>query len=102
MLHKPGSGEPIVERVRSGRADQVNFVPNWIGHSKNSPEYRFMATISRLERLTFEQPLPAMEGQMKMPFHPRWSCPAGSTGVGSTPGTVFGVVTNRTTSTCGR
>ena len=42
----------------------MNFVPNWIGHSKNSPEYRFMATRERL----IEQPLPAMEGQMKMPF----------------------------------
>ena len=39
----------------------MNFVPNWIGHSKNSPEYRFMATRERL----IEQPLPAMEGQME-------------------------------------
>ena len=31
-------------RVDTGQqwAD-VNFVPNWIGHSKNSPEYRFIA-----------------------------------------------------------
>ena len=35
-------------RVDTGQqwAD-VNFVPNWIGHSKNSPEYRFIATRER-------------------------------------------------------
>ena len=43
---------------------EVNFVPNWIGHSKTSPEYRFIATRERL----IEQPLPAMEGQMELPF----------------------------------
>ena len=40
-----------------------NFVPNWIGHSKNSPEYRFIATRERLI-----EPLPGMEGQMELPF----------------------------------
>ena len=52
-------------RVDTGQqwAD-VNFVPNWIGHSKNSPEYRFIATRERL----IEQPLPGMEGQMELPF----------------------------------
>ena len=60
VLHKPGSN-----RVETGQEwAEMNFVPNWIGHSKNSPEYRFMATRERL----IEQPLPAMEGQMKMPF----------------------------------
>ena len=60
VLHKPGSN-----RVETGQEwAEVNFVPNWIGHSKNSPEYRFMATRERL----IEQPLPAMDGQMKMPF----------------------------------
>ena len=36
-------------RVDTGQqwAD-VNLVPNWIGHSKNSPEYRFIATRERL------------------------------------------------------
>ena len=50
-------------RVDTGQqwAD-VNFVPNWIGHSKNSPEYRFIATRERL----IEQPLPGMEGQMEL------------------------------------
>ena len=42
---------------------EVNFVPNWIGHSKNSPEYRFIATRERL----IEQPLPGMEEQMVVP-----------------------------------
>ena len=64
---------------------KVNFVPNWIGHSKNSPEYRFMATRERL----IEQPLPAMEGQMKMPFPAMELSNRGWF-------KVFGVVTNRT------
>ena len=63
----------------------MNFVPNWIGHSKNSPEYRFMATRERL----IEQPLPAMEGQMKMPFPTMELSNRGWF-------KVFGVVTNRT------
>ena len=63
----------------------MNFVPNWIGHSKNSPEYRFMATRERL----IEQPLPAMEGQMKMPFPAMELSNRGWF-------KVFGVVTNRT------
>ena len=44
VLHKPGSN-----RVETGQEwAEVNFVPNWIGHSKNSPEYRFMAIRERL------------------------------------------------------
>ena len=49
---------------------EVNFVPNWIGHSKNSPEYRFIATRERL----IEQPLPGMERRWSF-RSPRWSCP---------------------------
>ena len=31
-------------RVETGQQyAEVNFVPNWIGHSKTSPEYRFIA-----------------------------------------------------------
>ena len=30
---------------------EVCFVPNWIGHSKNSPEYRFIAIRERLRAL---------------------------------------------------
>ena len=81
VLHKPGSN-----RVETGQEwAEVNFVPNWIGHSKNSPEYRFMATRERL----IEQPLPAMEGQMKMPFPAMELSNRGWF-------KVFGVVMNRT------
>ena len=81
VLHKPGSN-----RVETGQEwAEVNFVPNWIGHSKNSPEYRFMATRERL----IEQPLPAMEGQMKMPFPAMELSNRGWF-------KVLGVVTNRT------
>ena len=62
----------------------VNFVPNWIGHSKNSPEYRFIATRERL----IEQPLPGMEGQMELPFPAMELSNRGWY-------KVFGVVTNR-------
>ena len=72
-------------RVDTGQqwAD-VNFVPNWIGHSKNSPEYRFIATRGRL----IEQPLPGMEGQMELPFPAMELSNRGWY-------KVFGVVTNR-------
>ena len=62
----------------------VNFVPNWIGHSKNSPEYRFIATRERL----IEQPLPGMEEQMELPFPTMELSNRGWH-------KVFGVVTNR-------
>ena len=81
VLHKPGSN-----RVETGQEwAEVNFVPNWIGHSKNSPEYRFIATRERL----IEQPLPAMEGQMELPFPAMELSNRGWF-------KVFGVVTNRT------
>ena len=64
---------------------EVNFVPNWIGHSKNSPEYRFIATRERL----IEQPLPGMEEQMELPFPAMELSNRGWY-------KVFGVVTNRT------
>ena len=72
-------------RVDTGQQwAEVNFVPNWIGHSKKSPEYRFIAVRERLN----EQPLPGMEGQMEMPF------PAMELS-GRGWHKVFGVVTNR-------
>ncbi len=72
-------------RVDTGQqwAD-VNFMPNWIGYSKNSPEYRFIATRERL----IEQPLPGMEGQMELPFPAMELSNRGWY-------KVFGVVTNR-------
>ena len=73
-------------RVDTGQQwAEVNFVPNWIGHSKNSPEYRFIATRERL----IEQPLPGMEGQMELPFPAMELSNRGCY-------KVFGVVTNRT------
>ncbi len=41
---------------------EVCFVPNWIGHSKNSPEYRFIAIRERLHK----PPLPGMESQLEL------------------------------------
>ena len=52
-------------RVDTGQQwAEVNFVPNWIGHSKKSPEYRFIAIREPLK----EQPLLGMETQLEMPF----------------------------------
>ena len=62
----------------------VNFVPNWIGHSRNSPDYRFMAITERLDR----PPLPGMEEQMELPFPTMELSNRGWY-------KVFGVVTNR-------
>ena len=63
---------------------EVNFVPNWIGHSKNSPDYRFMAITERLDR----PPLPGMEEQMELLFPTMELSNRGWH-------KVFGVVTNR-------
>ena len=72
-------------RVDTGQQwAEVNFVPNWIGHSKNSPEYRFIATRERL----IEQPLPGMGEQMELPFPAMELSNRGWY-------KVFGVVTNR-------
>ena len=50
-------------RDRSAWAEY--FVPNWIGHSKKSPEYRFIAIREPLR----EQPLPGLEAQLELlPF----------------------------------
>ncbi len=83
--------QPLYRKVGERRVDtgqqwaEVNFVPNWIGHARNSPEYRFIATRERL----IEQPLPGMEGQMELPF-------AAMELSGRGWHKVFGVVTNRT------
>ena len=73
--HQPDTGQQWAE---------VNFVPNWIGHRKRSPEYRFIAVREPLD----EQPLPGMEGQMELPF------PAMRLADGGWH-KLFGVVTNR-------
>ena len=82
--------QTLYRRVGEHRVDtgqqwaEVNFVPRWMGHSKTSPEYRFIATRERL----IEQPLPAMEGQMELPFPAMELSNRGWY-------KVFGVVTNR-------
>ena len=43
---------------------EVNFVPNWIGHRKNSAEDRFIVIRKPLN----DQPLPGMEEQLEMSF----------------------------------
>ena len=63
---------------------EVNFVPNWIGHSRNSPGYRFIAIREQLK----EQPLPGMDRQLELSF-PTMRMSNGGWHK------VFGVVTNR-------
>ena len=43
---------------------EVCFVPNWVGHKKHGPTYRYLAIREPLE----QQALPGMEGQMALPF----------------------------------
>ena len=63
---------------------EVCFVPNWIGHSRNSAEYRFIAIRERLQQV----PLPGMDNQLEFPF------PTMEMGDRNWH-KVFGVVTNR-------
>ena len=62
----------------------MNFVPDWVSHSKKNPEYRFIAIREPLN----EQPLVGLEGQLELPF------PAMRLANGGWH-KVFGVVTNR-------
>jgi hypothetical protein len=43
---------------------EVCFVPNWAGHKKHGPEYRYLAIREALEQPT----LPGMDGQLNLPF----------------------------------
>jgi len=43
---------------------EVNFVPSWIGHSRNSPDYRFLAIREPLRQLE----LPGVPQQQEFPF----------------------------------
>jgi len=43
---------------------EVCFVPNWIGHSKKSADYRFIAIREPLQQV----PLPGMDEQLSLPF----------------------------------
>jgi hypothetical protein len=62
---------------------EVCFVPNWVGHHKQGPEYRYLAI-----REPLEQPaLPSMEDQLTLPFPTMdW---------GAVSYKVTGIVTNR-------
>ena len=72
-------------RVDTGQQwAEVNFVPDWVSHSKKNPEYRFIAIREPLN----EQPLVGLEGQLELPF------PAMRLANGGWH-KVFGVVTNR-------
>ena len=57
-----GTGE---EREECGQEwAEVCFVPNWIGHRKRSPEYRFLAIREPLRN----PPLPGLGEQLDLPF----------------------------------
>lgn len=52
------------EKVKTGREwAEVCFVPNWAGHSKKGPSYRYLATREVLENF-----LPGMENTKPLPF----------------------------------
>ena len=71
-------------RVPTGQQyAEVGFVPNWIGHSKKSPEYRFIALRERFRN----PPLPGLASQLELPS----IMEMGQQGWFK----VFGVVTNR-------
>ncbi len=62
---------------------EVCFVPNWVGHSKAGPEYRFIAI-----RQAIDNELPGLEQEQKtLPF-PTWSSTGGQRYK------LFGVITN--------
>jgi hypothetical protein len=62
---------------------EVCFVPNWVGHKKAGPVYRFLAIRQAIENL-----LPGVDPQQnELPF-PTWSSPLGQRYK------LFGVVTN--------
>ncbi|MFQ5814506.1 MAG: IS1380 family transposase [Anaerolineae bacterium] len=63
---------------------EVCFVPNWIGHSKKSPDYRYIAIREPLQQVA----LPGLEGQLDLPFPAMKLVDKGWH-------KVFGVVTNR-------
>jgi hypothetical protein len=62
---------------------EVCFVPKWVGHSKNGPEYRFLAI-----REPMQDELPGIEAQPALPFPTMDFASHGRH-------KLFGVVTNR-------
>ena len=49
------------------------FVPNWAGHSKNNPDYRYLAIREPLRN----PPLPGMEAQLELSCTPQCRCRTG-------------------------
>jgi len=79
-IYKTKRGKKI--KTKQEWAD-VGFVPNAIGHSKNSPDYRYIAIREALE----QRVLPGMEQEMLFPFP--------TVSMGEKKYKLFGIVTNR-------
>ena len=79
-IYKTKRGKKI--KTKQEWAD-VGFVPNAIGHSKNSPDYRYIAIREPLE----QRVLPGMEQEMLFPFP--------TVSMGEKKYKLFGIVTNR-------
>ena len=79
-----GLGRVIQSAETGQQYAEVCYVPNWIGHSKNSPDYRFIAIREPLRNPS----LPGMESQLEL------SVPTMQMGDGGWY-KVTGVVTNR-------
>lgn len=79
-IYKTKRGKKI--KTKQEWAD-VGFVPNAIGHSRNSPDYRYIAIREPLE----QRVLPGMEQEMLFPFP--------TVSMGEKKYKLFGIVTNR-------
>ena len=82
--------QPLYREVKGKLVDtgqeyaEVCFVPNWVGHKKHGPEYRYLAIREALE----QQALPGLDEQLSFPFQTmNW---------GTVRYKVTGMVTNRT------
>lgn len=82
-LHKEIKGK--MEKTGQEWAE-VCFVPTWAGHSKNGPEYRYLAIREPLGQIS----LPGLDAQKELPFP---TMEFGQKG----PCKLFGIVTNRKT-----
>jgi hypothetical protein len=81
-------GHPKMEETRHEYAE-VGYVPNWLAHSKNNPELRFLAIRERLNEAD-QLMLPGVEAaQIELPF-PVMDCPKGRY-------KLHGIITNRLT-----
>ena len=62
---------------------EVCFVPNWVGHKKNGPVYRYLA----IREPIAQQVLPSLEEQISLPFP--------TMNLGASKYKITGIVTNR-------